>query len=106
MRFADKNEVVLGLVCWYVNIFVMYSREYFCYIGVFDLRKTFIRFKIKTPQLLLALTVNQCLLVLVYSFSCIVLNGIRKNFKVIIPIYGAWFTVLGTFAKDLTERFV
>ena len=36
----------------------------------------------------------------------VVLHGIHKNFKVIIPVYGAWFTVLGTFRKDITQRFV
>ena len=52
----DKYNDVLCFVSWYDSIFVMYSRQSFCYIGsvktgvaltLIDLLKTFIRFKIK-----------------------------------------------------------
>ena len=51
-----------------------------------DLLKTLVRFKSKD---LTAFT-----------------HGIHKNLKVIILIYGAWFTAYGPFRKDLTQRFV
>ena len=111
----NKNNVVSGFVCWYNNILVMYSKQCFCYIVVFetdvalaliDLHKNCIRFKIKD---IIAWALWQKINVFLFSFylfSCLVLHDIQKNFKVIIPIYGAWFMVLGTYRKDITQRFV
>ena len=61
---------------------------------------------LKTSRSLTTLTEDQCLYLLVLSIFLRSPSWVQRNFKVIIPICGKWFRVLGAFRKDITQRFV
>ena len=109
MHFADKDDVVSGLIFRIYNIFVVNSEQGLCNFGVFEYRCCFCaHWPSEFSDSNLNQRPNSSERVSTSSFSRFVhfgtvLQRVHNKFEVVFPIYGLWLTIFWTFSKDFTH---